>query len=281
MGLITAKEGGVNTERILLERKGHVAVLTINRPERKNAFNEALFNRLGVIAQELKARPPRAVVISGAGETSFSAGFDVNPDNPMLDSIIKAMTSGETDPAKQLIRAIRKTVDDFISVPVPLIAALNGSAYGGGAELAVRCDLRVMDPGAVLCFSELRLGLMTDWGGGAALARLIGPSRAADLILTARKVGAPEAFALGVVNRISQKSCALDEALSLAETIAENGPRAVWNALALLRENQNIPYSAMLDKEEELAAALISSGECIHGVGAFLEKKKPIFPDIQ
>lgn len=271
----------MNTDRILLERKGHVAVLTINRPERKNAFNEALFNRLGVIAQELKARPPRAVVISGAGETSFSAGFDVNPDNPMLDSIIKTMTSGETGPAKQLIRAIRKTVDDFISVPVPLIAALNGSAYGGGAELAVRCDLRVMDPGAVICFSELRLGLMPDWGGGAALARLIGPSRAADLILTARKVGAPEAFALGVVNRISQKGCALGEALSLAETIAENGPRAVWNALALLRENQNIPYSAMLDKEEELAAALISSGECIHGVGAFLEKKKPIFPDIQ
>lgn len=82
------------------------------------------------------------------------------------------------------------------------------------------------------------------------------------------------------MNRISRKGCAPDEALSLAETIAENGPRAVGNALDLLRENQNIAYSAMLDKEEGLAAALISSGECIHGVGAFLEKKKPVFPDI-
>jgi enoyl-CoA hydratase/carnithine racemase len=281
VGLITAKEDGVNSELILMERKGHVAVLTINRPQRKNAFDESLFNRLGGIAQDLKARPPRAVVISGAGETSFSAGFDVNPDNPMLDRIIKAMSSGDSDPAKQLIRAIRKTIDDFISIQVPLIAALNGSAYGGGAELAVRCDLRVMDPGAVICFSEVSLGLMPDWGGGPALARLIGPSRAADLILTARKVSAPEAFALGLVNRISQKGCALNEALSLAEMIAENGPRAIWNALALLREYQNIPYRAMLDKEEELAAALISSGECIHGVGAFLEKKKPVFPDIQ
>jgi enoyl-CoA hydratase/carnithine racemase len=281
VGLKPAKEDGVNPELILLERKGPVAVVTINRPERKNAFNESLFNRLGVIAQELKARPPRAVVIRGTGETSFCAGFDVNPDNPMLDRVIKTMSSGDSDPAKQLIRAIRKTVDDFISIPVPLIAALNGSAYGGGAELAVRCDLRVMDPGAVICFSEVSLGLMPDWGGGAALARLIGPSRAADLILTARKVSAPEAFAQGLVNKISRNGYAVDEALSIAETIAQNGPQAVWNALALLRENQNIPYSAMLDKEEELAAALISSGECIHGVGAFLEKKKPVFPDIQ
>ena len=154
----------MNPELILLERKGHVAVVTINRPERKNAFNEALFNRIGVIASELKARPPRAVVITGAGDTSFSAGFDVNPDNPMLDRIIKAMSTGDGDPAKQLIRDIRRTVDDFISIPVPLIAALNGSAYGGGAEFAVRCDLRVMDPGAVICFSEVRLGLMPDWG---------------------------------------------------------------------------------------------------------------------
>ena len=271
----------MNPELILLERKGPVAVVTINRPERKNAFNESLFNRLGVIAQELKARPPRAVVIRGTGETSFCAGFDVNPDNPMLDRVIKTMSSGDSDPAKQLIRAIRKTVDDFISIPVPLIAALNGSAYGGGAELAVRCDLRAMDPGAVICFSEVRLGLMPDWGGGAALARLIGPSRAADLILTARKVSAPEAFAQGLVNKISRNGYAVDEALSIAETIAQNGPRAVWNALALLREDQNIPYSAMLDKEEELAAALISSGEYVHGVGAFLEKKKPVFPGIQ
>lgn len=270
----------MDTELIRLEQKGHVAVVTINRPERKNAFNESMFNRLGVIAQELKAKPPRAVVITGAGESSFCSGFDVNPDNPMVDKIVKAMSTGDIDPSKQLIRAIRKVVDEFISIPVPLIAALNGSAYGGGAELAVRCDLRVMDPGAVICFSEVRLGLMPDWGGGPALARLIGPSRAADLILTARKVSPPEALSLGIVNRISGNDSVLAEAVSLAEMIAENGPRAIRNGLALLRENQNLPYSTMLDKEEALAAALISSGECVHGVGAFLEKKKPVFPDI-
>jgi enoyl-CoA hydratase/carnithine racemase len=172
-------------------------------------------------------------------------------------------------------------IDSFISVPVPIIAALNGNAYGGGAELAARCDLRVMDPEAVICFSEVSLGLMPDWGGGAALARLVGTSRAADLILTARKIGSSEAYAMGLVNRISEKSRALDEAIVFAEIIAENGPRAVRNALSLIRENQNISFSASLQMEAELAATLISSGECFHGVSAFLEKKKPEFPDIE
>jgi enoyl-CoA hydratase len=271
----------VNAEQILFERKGHVAIVTINRPERMNAFNDSLFERLGIIAEELKAKPPRAVVITGAGKTSFCAGFDVNPDNPMVERIINAMSSGNSEPARQLISAIRKAVDSFMSVPVPLIAALNGNTYGGGAELAARCDLRVMDPKAVICFSEVRLGLMPDWGGGPALARLVGPSRAADLILTARKISANEAYAMGLVNRISETSGALDEAVLLAEMIAENGPRAVRTALGLIRENQNTSFNTSLHMEAELAAALISSGECFHGVSAFLEKKKPEFPDIE
>jgi enoyl-CoA hydratase len=101
------------------------------------------------------------------------------------------------------------------------------------------------------------------------------------LILTARKIGSSEAYAMGLVNRISEKSRALDEAIVFAEIIAENGPRAVRNALSLIRENQNISFSASLQMEAELAATLISSGECFHGVSAFLEKKKPEFPDIE
>jgi enoyl-CoA hydratase len=275
------REAAVDRELIRLERKGHVAVLTINRPERKNAFNEAMFARIGAVAGELRAKPPRAVVVTGAGDSAFSAGFDVNPDNPMLDNIIKAMSTGDRGPSMKLIRDIRMAIDAFVTVPAPIIAALNGLAYGGGAELAVRCDLRVMDPKAVICFSEVRLGLMPDWGGGPALARLIGPSRAADLVLTARKVDAAEAIGMGLANRVSGKGRALTEALELAEAIAENGPRAVREALSLLRRAQDIPFSAMLDKEEELATALIASGECVHGVGAFLEKKKPVFPDIR
>jgi enoyl-CoA hydratase/carnithine racemase len=271
----------LNAEQILFERKGRVAIVTINRPEKMNAFNESLFERLGIIAEGLKAKTPRAVVITGAGKTSFCAGFDVNPDNPMVARIVNAMSAGHSEPARQLIYSIRKVVDSFMSVPVPLIAALNGSAYGGGTEMAARCDLRVMDPEAVICFSEVRLGLMPDWGGCAALARLVGPSRAADLILTARKITSSEASAMGLVNKISERGRALDEAIALAEMIAENGPKAVRNALSLIREYQNVSFSASLHMEAELAATLISSGECFHGVSAFLEKKKPEFPDVE
>ncbi len=121
---------------------------------------------------------------------------------------------------------------------------------------------------------------MPDWGGGAALARLVGASRAAELVLTRGKVGAGEALAMGLVNRVSEPGAALDEALGMATLIAGNGPRAVRHALALIRNSRNTSYDASLEEEERRAVELIASGECFHGVGAFLEKKKPEFPDI-
>ena len=267
-------------ESIVVEQKGHVALVTINRPEKMNAFDENLFAALESAAGKLKAGLPRAIVITGAGDKAFSAGFDVNPDNHMVKRIIDAATQKDPGPAGQLIRAIRRSVDEFVGLPVPIIAAVNGIAYGGGAELAMRCDMRVLDPGAVICFSETRLGLMPDWGGGTALTVLAGPSRAAELILTGRKVDAREAMAIGIANHVSEKGKALDEAFSLAEMIASNGPRAVRSALTLIRNKAELTAGGSLELEERLAAELVASGECFHGVAAFLQKKKPEFPDI-
>ncbi len=267
-------------EGILLEKKDKVAIVTINRPQRRNAFNEHMFLALGRITGELKKTLPRAIVITGGGEDAFSAGFDVNPDNPWVADLINAVEKADRTPADNLIGQVRKIVDEFVSLPVPIIAALNGLTYGGGAELAVRCDLRVMDPNAVICFSEVRLGLMPDWGGGATLAHLVGPSRAADLILTARKVQAGEAINLGLVNRICRPGDCLDEAVRLAKMISKNGPRAVSSALNLIRKSQNQSLNMSLDLEADQAVSLIVSGECFHGVAAFLEKKEPEFPDV-
>ncbi|HUN53602.1 MAG TPA: enoyl-CoA hydratase/isomerase family protein [Smithella sp.] len=266
-------------DNMILERKGQVSIVTINRPEKRNAFDEGLFLKLESITSEIKTSRPRAVVITGAGDKSFSAGFDVHPDNPMVKRIIDAASGNDPEPAKELINAIRGSIDAFVSIPVPLIVAINGVAYGGGAELAVRCDMRVMEPDAVICFSETRLGLMPDWGGGTALTGLIGRSRAADLILTGRKVNADEAYSMGLVNRISKKGNALNEAVTIAERIAHNGPRAVRSSLSLIRQNSNTTSSESLKLETLLAVELISSGEYFHGVGAFLEKKDPVFPD--
>jgi enoyl-CoA hydratase/carnithine racemase len=260
------------------ERRGKLAVVTFNRPEKNNAFDEHMWDSLEGVVSLLRENLPRAVVVTGAGNKAFSAGFDVNPENPQVARLADAVQKHEQAPAMELIRRVRLIVDSLVMLPVPVIAALNGLAYGGGAELATRCDLRVMDPGARICFSEVRLGLMPDQGGGVALSRLLGPSKAADLILTARAVGAEEALALGLANRISAPGKAFEEALNLAEAIAENGPDSVRHALKVIRATPELTYAQALALETQEAVDLIAGGECLHGISAFLARTKPEFP---
>lgn len=265
--------------RIRIERRGKIALVFMDRPEKRNAFDQAMFEDLEQAAGELKRDLPRAVILTGAGETAFCAGFDVSLDNPMTAAFLEAVNRKDESLAGKVIGPMRQAVDAFVSLPVPLIAAVNGLAYGGGAELAVRCDLRVMDAGAKLSFSEVKLGLMPDWGGGPCLERLIGPGRAADLILTAREIRAQEAVEMGLANRVSDSGVCLAQALELAEQIGSNGPRAVRSALSILRQCAKLPLDHALDLEAKTAAALIASGECVHGITAFMERKTPQFPD--
>lgn len=267
------------TGTVRLERKGTIAIVTFDRPERRNAFNESMWGALEKTVVAIARDMPRAVVVTGAGEKAFCAGFDVNPDNPQVSSLIDAVGKHNPVPVEALVRRFRNAVDGLVSLPVPVIAAINGIAYGGGAELAMRCDMRIADPGAVICFSEVRLGLMPDWGGGPALARLAGPAVASDLILTAREVRATEALSLGIINRISAPGMARDEAVSIAGTIAGHGPRAVRCALSVIRRTSDLAFEEALEMETREAVALIASGECIHGIEAFLMRKKPEFPD--
>ncbi len=266
---------------IRLEFTDHIAVITIDRPQRMNTFNQIMWSELERVVAKLRENLPRVIVLTGAGDKAFSAGFDVNIDNPQVSNLVEAVQKHDRSPVEKLIRRIRTAVDGLVCLPVPVIAAINGKAYGGGAELAVRCDLRVMDPDAVISFSEVRLGLMPDWGGTATLARLVGPAKAADMILTAREVNAKEALALGLINRISSPARVLEESVKLAETIAGNGPRAVRSALQVIRSACGIPLQEALELETESATTLVTSGECYHGISAFLSKEKPLFPDIE
>lgn len=265
---------------IAVERDKSLAIVTLRRPDRLNAFNQTMFRALEDAAIALSKSPPRVVIITGAGSDAFCAGFDVNPDNPMVAEMASAMERQEKEIIARSVAVLRAAVDRFVALPVPIIAALNGKAFGGGAELAVRCDMRVMDPAAEICFSEVRLGLMPDWGGGATLTHLIGASSSADLILTARRVGADEAMQLGLVNRISAPGKALEEAVAMAEAIVCNGPQAVQSALAVIRAGRNLSLQATLDLEQQTAVDLIASGECLHGIGAFLTGQTPEFPDL-
>lgn len=265
---------------IEVDLEGPLAVVTLRRPERRNAFDAAMFAALAEAARTLERDPRlRVVIVTGAGDQAFSAGFDVNPDNPMVAEMARALEHGDETPVARCIDMLRAAVDRFTSLPVPVIAALNGNAYGGGAELAVRCDLRIMDPGAEICFSEVRLGLMPDWGGGATLGHLVGPAVAADLILSARPVGAQEALRLGLVNRISEAGKAFEAARQMAASIMANGPQAVRSALQVVRAGRGRPLAETLELERQKAVALITSGECLHGIAAFLAGEAPHFPD--
>ncbi len=268
-----AAPGAVHVERV-----GAVGVITLDRPGRRNALDRAMWQALGRAADALAAQLPRAVVLTGAGD-AFTAGMDVSPDNPMIAAVAAALATGDVAPPRAMLGEIHAVLDRLFALPVPLIAAIGGLAYGGGAELAARCDLRVIDPAAIVCFSEVRLGLMPDLGGGVALARLLGPGRAADLILTARKLGADEALALGFANRVSAPGAARATAIALGEEIAANGPRAVRAALGILRRATDLPWPDAVAAEVETAAQLIATGECRHGITAVLARTTPRFDD--
>lgn len=268
---------GVHVEHI--GPKGHIALVTLSRPDKRNAFDETMWASLESAVAAIRERLPRVVVVTGAGDKAFCAGFDVSPENPQVARLVTALNDKNRKPVEELIGRIRSAVDRFVMLPVPIIAAVNGLAYGGGAELAVRCDIRVMDPGAVISFSEVRLGLMPDWGGGVALTRLVGQARAAELILTGRKVGAQEAFSIGLINRVSEKGSTRGLALDIAAAIAANGPKAVRHALLVIRKTPDMPMAEALHYESERAVDLIESGECVEGIGAFLGKRDPEFKD--
>ncbi len=266
-------------KNITLTYQGKIAIITLNKPQKRNALDANMWSQLEEVITELKVNLPRVVILVGQGDIAFCAGFDVHPDNSMLVGLLESAEKHDEAPARKSIGRVREVTDSLIELPVPIIAAINGQAYGGGAEIAMRCDLRVMDPAAVICFSETRLGLMPDFGGTPSLVRLVGPSVATDLVLTARKVTADEALALRVINRISNPGKSLDDAIALGETISANGPKAVRSALEVIRRSQDLSLSDALTLELNRAVSLISSGECIHGVTAFLGKTTPVFPD--
>jgi enoyl-CoA hydratase/carnithine racemase len=266
---------------VTVEREGAVAVLRLDRPDRQNALDEQMLGALADAVGELEASPPRAVVVTGSSE-AFCTGLDLNPgSNPSVGRLLRAVQARDRDAVEGIIAPIRALVDRLVGLPAPVIAAVNGPAFGAGAEIAVRCDLRVLDATATLCLIGARMGLATLLGGGSALVRLIGPARAADLLLSGRKVSVMEAFSLGLANRMSEPGKALDAALQTARSIARNGPRAVRAALRVLRSSPGLSLAAALDLEHAAAVELILSGEFLVGMSAAMAHTEPDFSDVE
>jgi methylglutaconyl-CoA hydratase len=160
-------------------------------------------------------------------------------------------------------------------LPFPTIAAINGVCYSGGLELSLACDIRIASHDAVLCFRETRLGLIPDLGGTVRLARLVGPGRAKDLIFSARRIDPDEALSLGLLNHVYARENFMQQVEGYIEGIMANGPRAIQCVKRIIDQSIDVPEAEALKIETEQAADNLLGGQCIEGIGAFLEKRAP------
>lgn len=245
----------------------HIAVVTLQRPEAANALSKTLLQELNDVIQKINEDPNvYCTVITGAGDKVFCAGADLKERKGMSEEqVIAAVESiGETFTA----------IDDM---QMPVIAALNGSAYGGGLELALACDLRVAVKHAKIGLTETSLAIIPGAGGTQRLTRLIGLGQAKRLIFTAQSIAAQEAFTISMVEQLSEQEYLLDDALQLAKTIIRNGPIALRQAKAAIDTGIQTDISTGLAIEHLCYKKTIPTADRIEGLTAFKEKRKPAY----
>jgi enoyl-CoA hydratase/carnithine racemase len=252
---------------VLLRKEGAIGVLTLNRPEVYNCLDlETLFTLRRLIAEIGADREIRAVIVTGAGEKAFCSGADLKERRTMTDRQVQLY-----------IRTIRDTFSELERLPKPVIAAINGVALGGGTELALACDLRVMSESAQMGLTETSLGIIPGAGGTQRLPRLIGKGKAKELIFTARRVHADEALAIGLVNRTAPRDQVMASALALAEEMAANAPLALAQAKFAIDYGMEADLATGLAMESNAYQVLIPTRDRLEGLEAFKEKRKPVY----
>src|ERR671917_2047880 len=253
-------------ETLLLERRGRVALLTINRPDKLNALNIQTRAEGAAALEELRDDAEvRVVVITGAGDRSFVAGADIGEFAGRT-----AITQRDVMTGRSLFTA----VDTF---PKPVIAMVNGFCLGGGCELALSCDLRVASEKASFAQPEINLGIIPGGGGTQRLTRLVGEGKAMELILTGDMIDAQTAYNLGLVNLVVPAADLEAKTLEMANRIAEKSPVALRMAKEAVKTAARSSLDEGLRREVDLFALTFSSQDKDEGVRAFLEKRKPDF----
>ncbi len=249
---------------------GHAGVceIILDRPEALNAIDTAMAVRLAQACAELGAdRQVRAIVLSATGERAFCVGADLKERNRMSDA----------DLLRQR-HVFREAFGRLLGLPQPVVAAVHGFALGGGCELALSCDLIVADETAVFGLPETTVGLVPGGGGTQLAQRRLGPGRAADLILTGRRVNADEAERIGLADRRVPARKAAQHALAVAQQIAANSPVAVQAAKRAIRQGWGIGLAAALEVEDAAWRTAAASQDRREGIAAFNEKRAPRWP---
>lgn len=252
---------------VLTERRGPVVILTLNRPDKMNAlsFPTLLMLREAIESVRFDASV-RAVILTGAGDKSFSAGADLKERATMTPVQVK-----------EFIRTIRDTFTALEDLGKPVLAAVNGVALGGGTELALACDIRLAADTATLGLTETGLGIIPGAGGTQRLPRLVGKGKAKELIFTARKVSAAEAKEIGLVEQVYPADRLLDEAIAMAEQIAQNGPVAVEQAKYAINAGFETDLKTGLLFESRAYDVIIPTKDRLEGLAAFREKRRPVY----
>jgi enoyl-CoA hydratase len=249
---------------ILYEYKDFIGTLTIDRPEALNALNGALVSEISRTLKEIASTNLRCLVITGAGTKSFVAGADIAE---MLH-----LDSAGAQEYSRVGNALMDAVDDF---PVPVIAAVNGYALGGGFELALACDIRIASENAAFAFPEVSIGILPGYGGIKRAVSLIGEGMAKELLFTARRINAAEALSLGIVNSVHPSAELLPEVLKIAVRIAANAPRGVRNAKKAANYCTELSAQRFTDIEAALFKECFEKEDQRNAMSAFVEKRKP------
>jgi enoyl-CoA hydratase len=254
-------------QNLRLERREQVTVLFVNRPQVLNAINRETLAEIGEAVRAFTADASQgALVFTGQGEKAFISGADINELAPLGPAA-----------AEDISRFGQAVVDLLEQSPKPVIAAVNGYAFGGGCELALACHMRLASENAVLGLPEVKLGIIPGYGGTQRLPRLVGPGRALELILSGRNIKADEAERIGLVNRVVPQAELLAEAVKLAQAILKNGPLAVSAAIECVVRGLQLPLDQGLRFESGRFGILAASDDMHEGLQAFLDKRPANF----
>ena len=248
---------------VTTEIQDAVAVLTIDRPKALNALNPEVLADLKAAFEAIDQNAVRCVVLTGAGDKSFVAGADIGS--------MSTMTKAEGEAFGKLGNDVFLMIESF---PLPVIAAVNGFALGGGNELAMSCDIRLCSDNAVFGQPEVGLGITPGFGGTQRLARLVGPGMAKQMIYTARNIKADEALRIGLVNAVYPLEELYAAAEKLASQIAANAPIAVRASKKAINEGLQVDIDRAVVIEEENFGSCFETADQQEGMGAFLEKRK-------
>ncbi len=252
---------------ILVDVQDRLAIVTINRPEVRNALNSEVVRELTAAFQRLAADPAvGAILLTGAGDKAFVAGADIKE--------MVAKSGLEMQGFSELGRRLGEAME---GCPKPILAAINGYALGGGCEIAMACDLRLASENAKIGQAEINIGIIPGFGGSQRLPRFVGAGWAAQMIFTGEAIDAVTAERIGLVNKVVPQDRLLEETKALARKMVDKGPVALALAKACLRAAQEMPLSQGLSYESAAFGVVGATKDKVEGMTAFLEKRKPVW----